>query len=113
MARPRLGEKKKTHRIGVFLTADEYAQIAAKAESTNLTPADFLRQTGLGKRIASPPPEANREALLELNAIGRNLNQLLVLMRVGEMLPETGLENRIERIAELLRQVAKELITRT
>lgn len=112
MARPKLGEKKKTNRVGVFLTADEYEQIVAKAESASLTPADFLRQTGLNKRIIAPPPEANREALLELNAIGRNLNQLLILMRVGEVTSEKGLENRIERTAQLLRQVAKELILR-
>ena len=79
MARPPLGEKKKTMRVGVFFTADEHYQIAAKAEAASLSEADFLRQSGLGKRIVAPPPQANREALLELNQIGRNLNQLLVL----------------------------------
>ncbi len=93
------------------MTAHEYGQIAAKAEAASLSPADFLRQSGLGKRIVSPPPEANREALLELNQIGRNLNQLLVLIRVGEVHLDAGLENRIERTVQLLREVAKELIT--
>lgn len=113
MARPPLGEQKKTNRIGVFLTAHEYGQIAAKAEAASLTPADFLRQSGLGKRIVAPPPEANREALLELNQIGRNLNQLLVLIRVGEVQLDAETENRIEATAELLRQVAKELIAQS
>lgn len=111
MARPRLGEKKKTKSVTVFFTPDEYEQITRKAERAGTDAPDFLRRAALGKRIIGAPPEANREAIFELNAIGRNLNQLLVLLRLQEIKEWLELETTINRTTEQIRRAVKDLIS--
>ena len=63
--------------IGVRVTADEYAALKTKAGQMSMTPAQWLRQAALSRRLPSPPvPAINREQYVELARLSANLNQL-------------------------------------
>ena len=63
--------------IGVRVSAAEYAALRTKAEQMGLSPATWLREAALSRRLPSPPvPPVNREQYAELARLAANLNQL-------------------------------------
>ena len=71
--------------IGVRVSADEYAALKAKAEQMGMTPAQWLREAALSRRLPSPPvPAINREQYAELARLSGNLNQLAKLANSGQ-----------------------------
>ena len=71
--------------IGVRVSHAEYAALRAKAELMAMTPAQWLREAALSRRLPSPPVAAiNREQYAELARLAANLNQLTRLANVGE-----------------------------
>ena len=71
--------------IGVRVTPAEHAALRSKAESLGTTPADWLRQAGLSRRLPSlPVPAINREHYAELARLSGNLNQLTRLANSGQ-----------------------------
>jgi len=63
--------------IGVRVSPAEYASLKAKAEQLSMTPAQWLRDAALSRRLPSPPvPPINREQYAELARLSANLNQL-------------------------------------
>ena len=63
--------------IGVRVSPAEYASLKAKAEQLSMTPAQWLREAALSRRLPSPPvPPINREQYAELARLSANLNQL-------------------------------------
>ena len=76
--RPRLDpEAVRTSTIGVRVSESEYAAIRDRAASMGMTPAQFLRETALSRRLPSPPaPAANRELYADLGHLASNINQL-------------------------------------
>lgn len=71
--------------IGVRVSADEYAALKAKAEQMGMTPAQWLREAALSRRLPSPPvPAINREQYAELARLSGNLNQLVKLANSGQ-----------------------------
>lgn len=110
--RPKLGEKKKTHRVGVFFTEKEFAKIQLNAERAGLTGAEFLRQLGLGKEVKAPPRTVNFAAVKEINEIGKNLNSLVRAVHTFEI--ENGAEilNSIKRMELSLQETIGRLLER-
>ena len=71
--------------IGVRVSADEYAALRAKAEQMGMTPAQWLREAALSRRLPSPPvPAANRQQYAELARLSANLNQLAHGANIGQ-----------------------------
>ena len=63
--------------IGVRVSAEEYAALRAKAEQMGMTPAHWLRDAALSRRLPSPPvPAINLDQYAELARLAANLNQL-------------------------------------
>lgn len=63
--------------IGVRVAPSEYVALKAKAEAMSVTPAQWLRQAALSRRLPSPPvPAINREEYANLARLAANLNQL-------------------------------------
>jgi len=63
--------------VGVRVSADEYTALRAKAAQMGMTPAQWLREAGLTRRLPSPPvPAINREQYAELARLSGNFNQL-------------------------------------
>ena len=68
--------------VRVFCSPAEKLKLSQDAAACGLAPADYIRQLVAGHR---PTPDseasANPQLLLELNAIGNNLNQTVGLVR--------------------------------
>lgn len=63
--------------IGVRVTPGEYAALRTKAQQMGMTPAQWLREAALSRRLPSPPVSpVNREQYAELARLSANLNQL-------------------------------------
>ena len=110
--RPRLGEKKKTHRVGVFFTAEEFAKIQLNAGRAGLTEAEFLRQLGLGKEVKAPPRTVNFAAVKEINAIGKNLNSLVRAVLTFKIEDTAEITNSINRTESSLQETIGRLLER-
>ena len=75
----------RTSTIGVRVSEDEYAALRTKAVQMGMTPAQWLRQAALTRRLPSPPvPAINREHYAELARLAANLNQLSRLANHGQ-----------------------------
>jgi hypothetical protein len=70
--------------IGVRVSPAEYEALKAKASRMGMTPAQFLREAALSRRLPQPPvPQVNREQYAELARLASNLNQLVRLSNSG------------------------------
>ena len=75
----------RTATIGVRVSVAEYAALRTKAETMAMTPAQWLREAALTRRLHSPPVSAiNREQYVELGRLAANLNQLTRLANEGD-----------------------------
>jgi hypothetical protein len=92
--------------IGVRVTPAELAALRAKADTMGVTPAQWLRQAALSRRLPSPPvPEINREQYAELARLSGNLNQLTRLANTGQsVVVADALLQRLNTEVGLLRQ---------
>ena len=74
----------RTDTIGVRVSASEYAALRLKSEAMAMTPAQWLREAALTRRLSTPPVAAiNREHYAELGRLAGNLNQLTRLANEG------------------------------
>ena len=95
--------------IGVRVSAGEYADLRAKAEQMGMTPAQWLREAALSRRLPSPPvPPINREQYAELARLSGNLNQLAKLANSGQ--PVTVADGLLERMADEAKRLRLALI---
>ena len=70
--------------IGVRVTDAEYAALREKAETLHITPAQWLRDAALKRRLPSPPaPAINIAEYGKLAGLSNNLNQLVRLAHEG------------------------------
>lgn len=84
--RPRsLAADLRTATIGVRVSVAEYDLLRAKAGAMAMTPAQWLREAALTRRLPAPPVAAiNREQYAELGRLAANLNQLTRLANEGQ-----------------------------
>ena len=77
-------EAVRTATIGVRVSASEYAALRLKSEHMAMTPAQWLREAALTRRLPTPPvAPINREHYAELGRLAGNLNQLTRLANEG------------------------------
>ena len=78
-------EALRTATIGVRVSEAEYAALRTKAEAMAMTPAQWLREAALSRRLPAPPVAAiNGEQYEELGRLAANLNQLTRLAHVNQ-----------------------------
>jgi hypothetical protein len=95
--------------IGVRVSMDEYATLRVKAEQMGMTPAQWLREAALTRRLPSPPvPAINREEYAELARLAGNLNQLTRLANSGE--PITVTDSLLGELGDEVRRLRLGLI---
>lgn len=110
MGRPRLGKEKKTARTVMSSTDEEKASVQRRAASVEMSASMFLLRLGLNKKIRPPMPPINRKTFLEINAIGRNLNTLVVLLRKIKNFDYSGIFIVLEDLQKQLAEVRAQLI---
>lgn len=100
--------RKRTKLVGVRLTEEEYSVIINKANSLNLTPASFLRDAGLNKKVSMPKVdrEAGIQLVKQLQAVGTNLNQLT---KVANATGNIEAEKQLQAVREVLNEVWQSL----
>ncbi len=87
--------------IGVRVSAAEYDALRVKSGAMGMTPAQWLREAALTRRLPAPPVSAiNREQYAELARLAANLNQLTRLANEGD---------RVTVAAALLAKIKTEL----
>lgn len=99
----------RTATIGVRVSPSEYATLRLKSESMAMTPAQWLREAALTRRLPSPPVAAiNREHYAELARLASNLNQLTRLANEGR--PVQVADALLQRLIEETRRLRLTLI---
>ena len=76
-------QKKKTEIITARMTPADKKVIQQRAKAAGMTVTDYLTTCALGKEIIRV--DGLDEALSELKALGRNLNQLTTLANMGRI----------------------------
>lgn len=89
--------------IGFKVTRQENERIRQKADKAKMKLSEYVRASALEKDIKVI--DGLREMITELNAIGNNLNQLTVMLRVGHI-HNPNLENIKKQFARFI-EVAK------
>ena len=99
----------RTATIGVRVSTSEYAALRVKAAQMHMTPAQWLREAALARRLPSPPVAAiNREHYVELARLAANLNQLTHLANEGNRV--TVANGLLERLIYETRRLRQALI---
>ena len=95
----------RTATIGVRVSASEYAALRHKADLIAMSPAQWLREAALTRRLPPAPVAAiNREQYAELARLAANLNQLTRLANEGDRVTvSTALLDRIKTELSRLR----------
>ena len=95
--------------IGVRVSPAEYTALRTKSQSMGMTPAQWLREAALTRRLPSPPVAAiNREQYAELGRLAGNLNQLTRLANEGR--PVNLADPLIQRLIQETRRLRLALI---
>lgn len=106
MARPAMNEEeRRTVQVNIRLTEDESKRVNEQAESSGLSPANWIRQkifTGRFPTVKASPIEA--KLYRELHYIGNNLNQAVKQLHTGR------LDVRYERILNSLLQLKNDIL---
>ncbi|RAW01093.1 plasmid mobilization protein [Pseudochryseolinea flava] len=87
MARPKINDiDKRTIQVNIRLTEAENTKISLCAESSGLTPANWIRKTVItGKFPSVKLSPIDAELYRELRKIGVNLNQITHKINIGEL----------------------------
>ena len=74
--RPRLlADERRSFQVKVGFTPSQYQKLAERAETANIPEPEFIRRVCINQPIYTIP-KVNAQALVELNKIGVNINQL-------------------------------------
>jgi len=90
--------------IGVRVTDAEYALLQEKAATMAISPAQWLRDAALKRRLPSAPvPAINIEEYGKLARLSANLNQLVRLVHAGRAVTinEDMIQHLMEEVARL------------
>ena len=76
-------KQNKDIRLTIRLTQEQYESIRERAETAQMTPSAFVRAAAMRHKVAVVP--GLKELTHELKSIGRNINQLAVLVHEGKV----------------------------
>lgn len=94
-------------RVAFRLTAEELARVQAEAARAGVSVSEYCRAAALGQRVRVRSAPDLSAALVSLNRVGVNLNQIARTLNAGQPVPidlvEVVAEVRaaVERLAEL------------
>ena len=75
----------RVYRVNARFSQDEYTALKAKAAEMGMTPARWVHEATLSRRLPSPPiPAINQEAYYNFVRLSSNLNQLSKAVNSGK-----------------------------
>lgn len=105
--RPKLSEdERRSIQIKVGLTPAQYLKIEERAESAGLSDVELIRRLAINQQFHTVPA-INRSALIELNKIGVNLNQIA---KVANSTSDTNFLNSLDVVRAEIKLIAKRLL---
>lgn len=106
--RPSRAEREnRADRVAFRLTAEELERVQAEAERVGVSVSEYCRAAALGQRVRVRSAPDLSAALVSLNRVGVNLNQVARTLNAGQPVPvdldEVLAEVRaaVERLAEI------------
>jgi hypothetical protein len=93
---------------GTRFTSEQHDSIAERAEACGLPVAAYVRQLVLGAAPSDRRPDV-RAAVVALNRVGNNLNQLTKLAHAGTLLPR-DLQLAVEHLLAEVRRLRDALL---
>lgn len=105
--RPRLTpEERRCYKIKVGFTPSQYEKLAQRAETANISEPEFIRRLCINQPIYTIP-KINSNALIELNKIGTNLNQLTKIANTVQNFDATI---ELKKINEELQKIGRMIV---
>jgi mobilization protein NikA len=93
--------------VFVRITDSEHEALITSARLAGLSVASYLREAGLNRPIKASPSLIDLQLVQELNRLGNNLNQLLVLAHTHRIPVELG--GAIETLLVLVHAIHQKL----
>ena len=82
----RLKNRKRSVRLGVYFTQEEYAALREKSKSARLTMGEFIRRSIAGKEVKQAPSADIPVLIRDIRRAGNNVNQLLKIANSTHLL---------------------------
>lgn len=108
---PLLAEERKRNQFTIGYTDAQLAKLEERAEAAGVPEIELIRRLSLNLEFKTIPT-ANRKAVMELNAIGRNINQVARTLSTGLIagLDQTAIEKWMTNVQQKLNQAGLELV---
>ena len=104
VGRPKLSaDERRSFQIKIGFTPGQYEALSERAESAGLSDVELIRRLAVNQQFYSVP-SVNRTALIELNKIGVNLNQLT---KLANSQPNGLLIESLDHIKADIKAIAK------
>lgn len=104
-------QRERSVQIKFFVNEDEKERILKKA-STSLNLSDYLRKMALNGKVIIPAPSIDRNALLEMNRIGVNINQIVKKINESDVnVFSRAIRERLLKELEPLERLLDEKVT--
>lgn len=103
-------EQLKTRQINFWLTEIEYQNLLLQSDASGMHLNNWLRKYLFSKKL--PPVKMSpdlRNAIIELNKIGVNLNQLTHLANASKQFP-SGLAQNISEVEKQLQDLKRRIL---
>jgi len=92
-------------------TQDEYQRLQKRAEQAGMPAerlSEFIKKCSLGQSIFATPA-INREALVELNRIGNNINQIARVLNGGGAVDTDQVHDAFTKLTQKINQIGRQL----
>lgn len=106
-----LPEERRRNQLTIGFTDAQFNLLIERAEAAGLSEIELIRRLSLNLEIKTIPA-ANREAIIELNRIGRNINQVARKLSTGVVsgLTQENINIWLSGISETIAKTGKKLV---
>lgn len=92
--------RKRNKRVEVYLTENEYSNLAEKVKLSGMPREAYIRQVLGGVEIKEKPPADFYKLIVEVRKVGSNLNQLVKRAQVLDFIDTPALQKVMAEIRE-------------
>ena len=104
--RPRLSEdERRSYRIKIGFTPSQYQTLVERSEAAGLSDVELIRRLAINQQFHTVP-SINKSALIELNKIGVNLNQLT---KIANSTFDSNFLHSLDEVKAEIKTIAKKL----